>query len=90
MIGLSGLVTRATASIMAGSRLVRGEVGGAITGLPGLTPHAYIQIDSDACQVVISKLKQTRRAVRLSAVVTTDSQRGMQTSGSTGNSLAGF
>ena len=42
-----GLVTRATASIMAGSRLVHGEVGGAMPGLPGLTPYACIRIDSD-------------------------------------------
>ena len=46
-----GLVTRVTSSIMAalaGSHLVLGEVGGAMTGWPGLTPHAYIPIDSDA------------------------------------------
>ena len=43
----TGLVTSATASIMAGSRLVRWEVCGAMPGLPGLTPHAYILIDSN-------------------------------------------
>ena len=40
-----GLVTSATASIMAGSRLVRWEVCGAMPGLPGPTPHAYIPTD---------------------------------------------
>ena len=42
-----GVVTSATASIMAGSHLVRWEVCGAMPGLPGLTPHAYILIDSN-------------------------------------------
>ena len=42
-----GPVTRATASIMAGSRPARREVGGAMPGRPGLSPHAYIPIDSD-------------------------------------------
>ena len=40
-------LTSATASIMAGSRLVRWEVCGAMPGLPRLTPHAYIPIDSN-------------------------------------------
>ena len=39
-----GLVTSATASIMAGSRLVSWEICGAMSGAPGLTPHAYIPI----------------------------------------------
>ena len=47
----TGLVTSATASIMAGSRLVRWEVCGAMPGLPGLTPHAYIPIDSNTGHV---------------------------------------
>ena len=46
-----GLVTSATVSIMAGSRLVRWEVRGAMPGLPGLTPHAYIPIDSNTGHV---------------------------------------
>ena len=46
-----GLVTSANASIMAGSRLVRWEVCGAMPGLPGLTPHAYIQSDSNTGHV---------------------------------------
>ena len=51
-----GLVTSATASIMAGSRLVRWEVCGAMPGLPpvpGLTPHAYIPIDSNTGHVLV-------------------------------------
>ena len=32
---------------MAGSRLVRLEVCGAMPGLPGLTPYAYLPIDSN-------------------------------------------
>ena len=46
-----GLVASATASIMAGSRLVRWEVCGTMPGLPGLTPHAYILIDSNTGHV---------------------------------------
>ena len=46
-----GLVTSATASIMAGSRLVRWEICGAMPGLPGLTPHAYMPIDSNTGHV---------------------------------------
>ena len=46
-----GLVTSATASIMAGSSLVRWEVRGAMPGLPGLTPLAYIPIDSNTGHV---------------------------------------
>ena len=42
---------QATASIMAGNRLVRWEVCGAMPGLPGLTPHAYIPIDSNTGHV---------------------------------------
>ena len=46
-----GLVTSATARIMAGSCLVRWEVCGAMPELPGLTPHAYIPIDSNTGHV---------------------------------------
>ena len=46
-----GLVTSATASIMAGSRIVRWEVCGDMPGLPGLTPHACIPIDSNTGHV---------------------------------------
>ena len=48
-----GLVTSATASIMAGSCLVRWEVCGAMPELPGLTPHAYIPIDSNTAHVLV-------------------------------------
>ena len=48
-----GLVTSATASIMAGShfQVVRWEVCGTMPGLPGLTPHAFIPIDSNTGHV---------------------------------------
>ena len=83
---------------MAGSSLVRWEVSGAMPGLPGLTPHAYIPIDSNTGHVRVrveteaDKDSLLRSTVRLSAVVTTlaDSQRGMQTSGRSRDSRAGI
>ena len=48
-----GLVASATASRMAGSSLVRWEVSGTMPGLPGLTPHAYIPIDSNTGHVQV-------------------------------------
>ena len=48
-----GLVASATASIMAGSHPVRWEVCCTMPGLPGLTPHAYIQIDSNTGHVLV-------------------------------------
>ena len=68
------------------------------SGLPGLTPHAYILIaDTIVTRTLVmskseSRLKQLRSTVRLSAVVTTlaDSQRRMQTSGRSRDSRAGI
>ena len=54
---------------MAGGRLVSGEVC-AVTGRLGLAPHTHIQID--ACHVETLMLRM--RTVRLSAIVTADSQ----------------
>ena len=76
---------------MAGSSLVRWEVCGAMPRLPGLTPHAYIPIDSNTGHARV-ETEADKSTVRLSAVVTTlaDSQRRMQTSGRSRDSRAGI
>ena len=88
-----GLVTSATASIMAGSSLVRWsqQYVAPCQDCPDWHPMHTYQL-TRTLVMSKSRLKLTRSTVRPSAVVTTltDSQRHMQTSGSSRDSRAGI